>query len=165
MSAAWGSRDTHIKWRFHKKSTACSLVLQNKMGHADATKLPYAFWKVAINSWQYQVMAWEIPRLYECNILELLARQRQPTCLASLILKHYTCLDRVGYVKDKVSATKVTGVGRSEDTDQGWHHNNRRMLDHTWEELEFRMDVLCATRSGHTEVHRPWVYKKRHICP
>jgi hypothetical protein len=55
-------------------------------------------------------MAREIPRLYECNILELLARQRQPTCLASLILKHYTCLDRVGYVKDKVSATKVTGV-------------------------------------------------------
>jgi hypothetical protein len=29
---------------------------------------------------------------------------------------------------------------------------NRGMLARTWEKLEFRMDVLCATQGTHTEV-------------
>jgi hypothetical protein len=58
-----------------------------------------------------------------------------------------------GYVKDKVYATKVTGVEdlkiRIRDVITTI---NRGMVARTWEELEFRLDVLRATQGAHIEV-------------
>jgi hypothetical protein len=37
------------------------------------------------------------------------------------------------------------------------------MVAHTWEELEFRLDVLHATQGAHIEVH--WVFEKKlYVC-
>jgi hypothetical protein len=38
---------------------------------------------------------------------------------------------------------------------------NRGMLAHTWEELQFRLDVLHVTQGAHTEVC--WVYGKNFV--
>jgi hypothetical protein len=58
-----------------------------------------------------------------------------------------------GYVKDKVYATKVTGV---EDLKTRIRDAitpiNRGMLARTWEESEFRLDVLHVTHGAHIEV-------------
>jgi hypothetical protein len=35
---------------------------------------------------------------------------------------------------------------------------SRVMLGRTWEELEFRLDVLCVMHSTHTEVHEKLMY-------
>jgi hypothetical protein len=68
-----------------------------------------------------------------------------------------------GYVKDKVYATKVTGV---EDLKTRIRDAitpiNRGMLARTWEELEFRLDILRATQDAHIEV--PSVYEKKTFC-
>jgi hypothetical protein len=39
---------------------------------------------------------------------------------------------------------------------------NRGMLARTWEELEFRLDVLRATQGAHIEVR--CVYEKKTLC-
>jgi hypothetical protein len=58
-----------------------------------------------------------------------------------------------GYAKDKVYATKVTGV---EDLMTRIREVitaiNRCMLARTWEEFEFRVDVLRATQGTHIDV-------------
>jgi hypothetical protein len=59
-----------------------------------------------------------------------------------------------GYVKDKVYVTKVTGVeGLKTQIRDVVTTINRGMVAHTWEELEFRLDVLHATQGAHIEVH------------
>jgi hypothetical protein len=66
------------------------------------------------------------------------------------------------YVKDKVYATKVTGT---EDLKK-WIRDVittiiRDMLARTWEELEFRLDVLRAIQGAHTEVRS--VHEKKNF--
>jgi hypothetical protein len=58
-----------------------------------------------------------------------------------------------GYFKDKVYATKITGVEDLKTRIRDVNTTiNRGMLARTWEELEFRLDVLRATQGAHTEV-------------
>jgi hypothetical protein len=59
-----------------------------------------------------------------------------------------------GYVKDKVYATKVTGVEDLKTQIRDVITTiNRGMLACTWEELEFRLNVPCMTQGAHIEVH------------
>jgi hypothetical protein len=65
----------------------------------------------------------------------------------------YTSFFLWGYVKDKVYATKVTGVeGLKTRIRDVITTINRGMLARTWEQLEFRLDVLRAIQGAHIEV-------------
>jgi hypothetical protein len=64
------------------------------------------------------------------------------------------------YVKDKVYATKGTGVEDLKTRIRDVITTiNRGMPAHTWEVLEFLPDVLRATQGAHIEVR--WVYEKK----
>jgi hypothetical protein len=68
-----------------------------------------------------------------------------------------------GYVKDNVYVTKVTGIedlkARIRDVIKTI---NRGMLARTWEELEFRLDLLRATQGAHTKERS--MYEKIIMC-
>jgi hypothetical protein len=49
-----------------------------------------------------------------------------------------------GYVKSNVFRTPVNGLDDLKTSD---------MLHRTWQELEYRLDVLCATKGAHIEVY------------
>jgi hypothetical protein len=58
-----------------------------------------------------------------------------------------------GYVKDKVYATKVAGVEDLKTQIRDVVTTiSRGMVAHTWEELEFRLDVLRVTQGAQIEV-------------
>jgi hypothetical protein len=57
------------------------------------------------------------------------------------------------YVKDKVYATKDTGIEDLKTQIRDVITTIKRgMLARTWEELEFRLDVVRATHCVHTEL-------------
>jgi hypothetical protein len=57
------------------------------------------------------------------------------------------------YVKDKFCVTKVTGVEDLKTRIRDVITTiNRGMLARTWEEMEFRLDVLRATQGAYIEV-------------
>jgi len=59
-----------------------------------------------------------------------------------------------GYVKDKVFWTPVADITnlKARITD-GIATVTEDMLENTWKETDYRLDVLCATKGAHVEVY------------
>jgi hypothetical protein len=68
------------------------------------------------------------------------------------------------YVKDKVYATRATGVEDLKTRIRDVITTiNRGMLARTWEELEFQLDVLHVTQGAHIEVRTDCMGGKKKI--
>ena len=67
-----------------------------------------------------------------------------------------TCLDFFlwGYVKDKVFSTPVSDITnlKARITD-AFATITEDMLENTWREIDYRLDVLRATKGAHVEVY------------
>jgi len=59
-----------------------------------------------------------------------------------------------GYVKDKVFSTPVPGIRnlKARITD-AFATITEEMLENTWREIDYRLDVLRATKGAHVEVY------------
>ena len=59
-----------------------------------------------------------------------------------------------GFVKDKVFSTPVPDITnlKARITDAG-ATITEDMLEYTWREIDYRLDVLRATKAAHVEVH------------
>jgi len=59
-----------------------------------------------------------------------------------------------GYVKDKVFSTPVPDIInlKARITD-AFATITEHMLENTWREIDYRLDVLCATKGAHVEVY------------
>jgi len=60
-----------------------------------------------------------------------------------------------GYVKDKVFSTPVPGITnlKARITDAFGTKKAEDMLENTWREIDYRLDVLRATKRAHVEVY------------
>ena len=59
-----------------------------------------------------------------------------------------------GYVKDKVFSTPLPDITNTKArTTDAFATITEEMLENTWREIDFRLDVLRATKGAHVEVY------------
>ena len=91
-----------------------------------------------------------------CNIYKQVDWERWSGSLATTIAGYHPPLNLFlwGYVKDKVFSILVPDITnlKARITD-GFATITEDMLENTWREIGYRLDVLCATKGAHVEVH------------
>ena len=82
--------------------------------------------------------------------------ERWSDTLATTIAGYHPPLDffLLGHVKDKVFLTPVPDITnlKARITD-AFATMTEDMLENTWRETDYRLDVLCATKGAHVEVY------------
>ena len=82
--------------------------------------------------------------------------ERWSDTLATTIAKYHPLLDFFlwGYVKDKVFSTPVPDITNLKaKIINAFATITEDMLENTLREIDYRLDVLCATKGAHVEVY------------
>jgi len=93
---------------------------------------------------------------FGCNISEQVDWERRSDTLVTTIAGYHPILDFFlwGHVKDKVFSTPVPDITnlKSRITD-AFATITEDMFEKTWREIDYRLDVLRATKGAHVEVY------------
>jgi len=91
--------------------------------------------------------------VFGCNISKQVDWERWYDTLATTIARYHRLL-LWGCVKDKVFSTPVPDVSnlKARITD-AFATITEDMLENTWREIDYRLDVLRATKGAHIEVY------------
>jgi len=93
--------------------------------------------------------------VFGCNISKQVDWERWPDTLATTIAgNHPLDLFLRGYVMDKMFSTPVPDITnlKARITD-AFATITEDMLENTWSEIDYRLDVLRATKGAHVEVY------------
>ena len=100
-------------------------------------------------------MGFTCSSVFGCNISKQVDWERWSETLATRIAGYHP-LDYflLGYVKDKVFSTPVPDITnlKTRVTDD-FATITEDMLENTWRETDYRLDVLRATKGAHVEVY------------
>ena len=106
--------------------------------------------------WRTPTLGFTCSSVFGCNISRQVDWERWSNTLATTIAGYHPPLDFLlwGYVKDKVFSTPVPDItnlkARLTDT---FATITEDMFENTWREIDYRLDVLRATKAAHTEVY------------
>jgi len=107
--------------------------------------------------WRTSTLGFTCSSVFGCNISKQVDCERWSVTLATTIaIYHPPPLDLFlwGYVKDKVFSTPVPDITnlKARITD-AFATVTEDMLENTWRETDYRLNVLRATKGAHVEVY------------
>jgi len=106
--------------------------------------------------WCNSTLGFRCSTVFGCNISKQVDWERWSDTLATTIAGYHPPLTSFygGYVKDKVFSTPVPDITNLKARiTEAFATITEGMLENTWREIDYRLDVLRATDGAHVEVY------------